>query len=250
MTLSATSGYLKKVPVAVFDFDGTVLDGQSSVSLVLELIRRRIMKVRSALPVAWWGVRYKLHLPHEQYEVRQKVFSHLARLTTEEVDALVEELYRDLLAPMMREQAIELIERYKAHGVKVFIVSASFEPIIARVADALGVEQISTRMEIKNGRYTAKLAGAPVEGTEKPLQFFARADELYGEDGWRLVAAYGDHHTDIPLLEEAEHAYAVDPDMMLHRAAVDNGWPELKWTKHLTSEQLDRVCPGRRSIFL
>ncbi|MDY2626519.1 MAG: HAD-IB family hydrolase [Coriobacteriales bacterium] len=228
-----------KVPIAVFDFDGTIIDGQSSVALVLLLIRKRLMSLPEAVPVGWWGLRYKLHLPHEQYEVRSRVFEKLLPLTVDEVDRLCDELYRKKLVPEMREQAVNIIERYKSHGVEVLIVSASFESIISRVSRGLGVHQISTKMKVKDNHYTPELAAAPVEGYEKPHQLKEWANERYGEGGWRLVAAYGDHHTDIPLLSMAEHGYAVEPDWLLGQMAKSEGWTVLRWRRHVSESQRD-----------
>ena len=47
-----------KVRLAVFDFDGTSIDGNSPVMLVSHLARRRMIGKRITLRIALWGLRY------------------------------------------------------------------------------------------------------------------------------------------------------------------------------------------------
>ena len=50
--------------VAIFDFDGTIVDGQSGALFTTYLLRHGIMRLPRALHLGWWGLRYKLHLPY------------------------------------------------------------------------------------------------------------------------------------------------------------------------------------------
>ena len=51
--------------------------------------------------------------------------------------------------------------------------------------------------------------------------------------GYDLENSYGysDSVTDVPMLEAVGHAYAVNPDRELRRAAAAHGWPVLVFTK-------------------
>ena len=53
---------------------------------------------------------------------------------------------------------------------------------------------------------------------------------LRGEGRWEVAFAYGDHHSDVPMLQMAvEQAYAVSPDNALEREAKQRGWTVLDW---------------------
>jgi phosphoserine phosphatase len=41
--------------------------------------------------------------------------------------------------------------------------------------------------------------------------------------------AYGDHHSDVPMLEMAQHPVAVTPDSTLTREARRNEWQIAHW---------------------
>jgi HAD superfamily hydrolase (TIGR01490 family) len=231
--------------VAVFDLDGTILDGQSSVGLVLFLIHKGTMKIYEAFPVAWWGLRYKLHLPHGQEAVRKRIFRCLAHRSVEEVDKIVDSLYSTYIAPRIRSAALDAIDEYHRRGIDVWVVSASFEPIVRRTASGLGLDgQVSTRMAVVDGCYTGELACCPVEGVEKLVQFTQHVDERYGLGGWEMTAAYGDHLSDVPLLMSAHERYAVDPDFVLAYTVQRHGWDLLQWREHVSPEQLKRIDPS------
>ena len=56
-----TSDSIKKI--AVFDFDGTVISGQSGLLFSAYLLRRHLSSIARTLKLVWWGARYKLDLP-------------------------------------------------------------------------------------------------------------------------------------------------------------------------------------------
>jgi phosphoserine phosphatase len=86
-------------------------------------------------------------------------------------------------------------------------------------------------MEVKDGYYTGNVEGSPPEGEQKVVQLAAWADGQYGVNGWELVAAYGDHRSDEPLLRSALCAVAVNPDAGLERIAKREGWRVVDWSK-------------------
>ena len=57
--------------VAVFDFDGTLIDGQSGTLFTRYLRSNGMMSPGSFVRLAWWGIRYKLHFPFKQEEARE-----------------------------------------------------------------------------------------------------------------------------------------------------------------------------------
>ena len=62
------------VRLAVFDFDGTSLDGSSTVHLVLDLLSKRKISLLTGIQTGLWGGAYKFHLPQNESWVRSKVW--------------------------------------------------------------------------------------------------------------------------------------------------------------------------------
>lgn len=217
--------------VAVFDFDGTSIDGQSGSLLTRYLFRNKIMSARRLARLIWWGIRYKLHLPYRQPESRELVFGALAGRSAAEVDDIMARFHDEVLAPLYRPRAIEEVGRCHERGLTVLLVSATFEPIAELGARTMGADGFAaTRMERdSSGGYTGSVDGPVVAGAEKYRAVARWCDERFGPGAWSLEAAYGDHHTDADLLARARRPYAVCPGKTLAVAARRNGWPILDW---------------------
>ena len=219
--------------VVVFDFDGTVISGQSGSLISLYLFRHGLMRARYAARLVWWGVRYTLHLPYRQGEARELVFDALDGFEADDVDQLMCDFYDEVIAPRYRMPAIAEIRRRKAEGCVVIFASATFDTISDRAAELLGVDgAVGTKMaRDASGNYTGQVDGAVIAGAEKYPAVARWCDEHLGPGTWRLVGAYGDHHTDEDLLARADEPYAVSPDRTLRHYARRHGWAILDW-KH------------------
>ncbi len=107
-----------------------------------------------------------------------------------------------------------------------------------------------------NGNYTRRVDGECVEKRRKVRAITKWANEKYGAGNWELSCAFGDHHSDIPMLSRAADAFAITPDSTLSRTARENDWHALDWNckgRNSASEPLGsrfrrgvRVC--RRSL--
>lgn len=217
--------------VAVFDFDGTSIDGQSGALFTTYLFRNRLMSPARLARLAWWGIRYKLHLPYRQGEARELVFGALSEMTNDEVDAVMRRFYAEVLAPRYRPQAVEEVRLRKAEGCVTLLVSATFEAIAAAAAAAMGMTAaIATRMKRDaNGNYTGEVDGPVIAGIEKYRAVERWCNESLGAGCWELTWAYADHHTDKDLLARAKNPRAVCPGKTLRPVAKREGWIICDW---------------------
>lgn len=221
----------QKRRVAVFDFDGTCIGGQSGALFTTYLLLSRRMSLVRALRLGLWGARYKLHLPHRQDEARELVFGALRELSAAEVDDLMVRFHDEVLAPRYRPRALEEIARRREEGCVTLLVSATFD-VIAQVAGrSLGTDgTVATKMaRDASGHYTGCVDGRVVAGEEKYLATSRWCNEHIGEGAWELAYAYGDHHTDAPLLSRAQEGFAVCPGKTMVVSARRHGWKILDW---------------------
>ena len=221
----------QKKRVAVFDFDGTVIDGQSGWLISLYLNRKDLVSFSRAARLVWWGIRYKFGLPHREEEARELVLGAISDKSPEEVDQIMLDFHDEVLLPLYRDQAVEEIKRRNEEGCITLLLSATFQQIADRAAECLSMTgAVATELErAEDGSYTGRVKGEVVEGDYKPVAAARWADEHCGKGSWTLAYAYGDHKSDAKLLEQAEVAYAVCPKKKLVPLARRAGWTILEW---------------------
>lgn len=219
--------------IAAFDFDGTSIRGNSPVLLVRHLQKNGMLGKRVLAKILSWAVAYKLRLPQNEAWVRGLVFTAFAGRDKAEVDMYLRDFYDEVIGGQsrFRPQADAAMRGLRDRGVEVLVVSATFEPIIERAQELHPFDGfIATKMAVDDqGRYTTRVDGPCVEGVEKVKAVRAYADARYGAGNWELVEAYGDHHSDAPLLASASKGFAVTPDNPLARQARRRGWAILDW---------------------
>lgn len=222
---------MEQAVIAAFDLDGTLLRGQSGTLIVNYLWRRHLISLGTALACAWWGVRYKLHLPLRQNEVRERIYRALDHLSTRQIHDIMEDFHTRIMVPRYRPAGIAELRRYEEEGVHVALVSATFNQIAQAAMEYLGCDvALATVMERDaQGHFTGAVDGEVTEGPEKVVRIETWADDAFGVGGWSLGYAYGDHYSDVPLLSAAGHGYAVNPGPTLKREAERRGWPILEW---------------------
>ena len=217
--------------IAVFDFDGTCISGNSPVLLVKYLLRKGKLRPSVFARILVWGIAYKMLLPQNEAWVRSLVFSSFEGMPKAEADAEMYAFYDDWIVSRIRPKALAVMQEHIDAGRDVWIVSATFDPIIVRAHRDIPYDHhVATEMKVDpQGRYTREVEGRPVEGAEKLRRIEACANEVYGAGNWKLAYAYGDHYSDSPLLAAAEHPSAVTPGPTLQRLAEKEGWNVLDW---------------------
>ena len=217
--------------VAVFDFDGTIVDGQSGALFTTYLLRHGMMKLPRALELGWWGLRYKMHLPYRQNEARELVFGALTDLDPATVDEVMCRFHDEVLLPRYRSRALAEVVRRREEGCVTLLVSATFQAMADAAARGMGMDAaVATLMEKDaQGRYTGRVQGKVIAGPEKYAAASAWCDSHLGVGNWELAYAYGDHHTDADLLSHAREAFAVCPGKTMRPIAKKMGWKILDW---------------------
>lgn len=217
--------------VAVFDFDGTVIDGQSGWLISLYLNKKNYVSFSRAAHLVWWGIRYKFGLPHREEEARELVLGAIADKSPEEVDQIMRDFHDEVLLPIYRKQAVNEIKKRNNEGCITLLLSATFQQIADRAAEHLSMAgAVATVMErAEDGSYTGRVQGEVIEGSTKPLAAARWANEHLGKNNWTLAFAYGDHKSDVPLLEMAEEPFAVSPKKKLLPVAKRKDWTILDW---------------------
>ena len=148
----------------------------------------------------------------------------LAGLTTQEVAGLQQRFMKDWVEPLILSAAEDLLNKHRALGDTLLIITATNTVVTRPIADRLGVRHlIGCEAECLNGVYTGRPAGIPSfqEGKITRLKEWLKTQRTQ----WDTTHFYSDSHNDLPLLMWVDHATAVDPDARLEAFATAQGWP-------------------------
>ncbi|GJM04133.1 MAG: haloacid dehalogenase [marine bacterium B5-7] len=127
------------------------------------------------------------------------------------------------IKPIILTKAIQLIDDHRQQGHELLIITATNRFITEPIAKAFNIDNlIACEPEISDGQYTGKVSGTPsyAEGKVTRLHEWLKNHEQSFDETW----FYSDSHNDIPLLNEVDHAIAVDADESLIAEAKKQNW--------------------------
>lgn len=129
------------------------------------------------------------------------------------------------------QQTVAALRQHQQEGTEPVFVSGSCIDILMPLATELGVKTLLTnRLEVEQGRFTGKLLPPQTIGAGKRqamVDFLEECDALACD-----CYAYGDHLSDLPLLETVGHPRVVAGNTDLVSVARHRGWPVLGTSAH------------------
>jgi len=217
---------------AFFDLDKTIIAKSSTLAFSRSFYQGGLINRRTVLRSAYAQFVYLVGgADHDQMErMRQYLSSMATGWDVQQVKDIVSETLHELIDPIIYDEAATLIEEHHVAGRDVVIVSTSGAEVVEPIGEMLGADRVvATRMVVdEDGRYSGEVdfyAYGPMKA--EAIRELARTE---GYDLSRCYA-YSDSATDIPMLAEVGHAYAVNPDRALRKEATARGWPVLVFTK-------------------
>ena len=224
---------LQQKPYAFFDFDGTLIKGDSIVRFCLYAYRKGLCSLRQLLHAGVMGVLYHCRFTSAE-KSKQAALAFLAGRPRREVDRIAKDFCLSELIPNLYPEGVEAIRRHRREGCEVWLVSASTVFYLQPLVRYLHLTRlIGTRMHVDGqGRYSGLIDGHNCRGVEKPL----RIEEVLSARGemvdYAASYAYGDTAGDIPMLMLCEHKMAVNPRRKLRRGLRGaDGVQTVRWGK-------------------
>ncbi len=182
--------------LAIFDFDGTILSGNSWH----EFFRSEIRRCPSRAPLLISGYVLRRLRWWSGERLRDFALRGLRGLTTAKVSALGEHLHAVRLAPQVRAAAFAEIGRRRAAGFLIVIATGTFDFVVAPFARAVRADMvIATSVAFKDGHCLGRVIGAETLGPAKAAALKVKA-EAHGPIDWDASCAYSDSMIDRPLL--------------------------------------------------
>jgi HAD superfamily hydrolase (TIGR01490 family) len=226
---------------AFFDLDRTLLRRSSTLALAGSFRERGVIGRGQLAKAAFWQLLFVARGASAE-AVRRAAEDGMLLLEgfpVEELQTLVAGAMEPVLKPLVYAEPLDLADRHRDRGERVYIVSAALQEIVDALAAELGFDgAIGSTCEIVDGVYTGRSSRAAHGGGKA-----AATRELAGREDIDLAisTAYSDSHTDLPFLEVVGNPVAVNPDRELRRTAVDRGWPILEFSELLVAAPRKRL---------
>ena len=212
---------------AFFDLDKTIIAGSSALAFSRPFRREGLISRRILLRSAYAQLLLLASGADEDTMdvLRRRLTAMCEGWEVAQVRSIVAETLHEVVEPMVYAEATRLIDRHRADGEEIVMLSASGQEVVEPIAALVGADRfLATRMAVSGGRYAGEIEFY-CYGEEK-----ARAARRIAEEqGYDLARcrAYSDSITDLPLLEAVGYPTAVNPDKALRRVAEERGWPVL-----------------------
>jgi len=219
------------VRVALFDLDGTLLPGDSDHAFGEFVVH---LGWADGAEFARRNDRYYADYQQGRLDIADYIDFITApwrERPLPEAEAASRRFIDEVIRPMLRPQALALIEEHRRAGDRLAIVTATNDFVTRPIARLLGVaDLIATELERDaHGRATGAIRGVPSFREGK----VARVEAWLGSLGASLDRCdrsvfYSDSTNDLPLLERVSDPVATNPAPALERLARERGWPVLR----------------------
>jgi HAD superfamily hydrolase (TIGR01490 family) len=211
---------------AFFDVDNTLMKGASLFHVARKMYERKAFTLSQAAGFAWKQFKFVMRGENMEdvHSVRDSALTLAAGITVEDIKALGEEVYDEMIESRIWPGTKALAEQHLRVGRKVWLVTATPIEVATVISTRLGLTgALGTVGEVDKGVYTGKLVGDILHGPAKAIavQLVADREGLDLDHCW----AYSDSANDIPLLTMVGHPVVINPDAKLRRHARENNWP-------------------------
>lgn len=148
-----------------------------------------------------------------------------------ELEAVQQRFIEEVIRPMLRPAALDLVRQHQEAGDLVAIVTATNEFVTRPIAEVFGVPELLAVELARDaeGRVTGHIHGVPTyQGGKvtRVAQWLAGQGSRWSD--FARVTVYSDSPNDLPLLEQATHPVATNPSPTLEAVARARGWRILR----------------------
>ena len=209
--------------LAIFDLDNTLLGGDSDHAWGEFIVERQLVD-----PEAYQAQNDRFFNDYLAGKLDIQVYLNfclqlLGEHDTAQLDAWHADFMADKIMPIILPKALSLIEKHRAAGDTLMIITATNRFITAPIARQLGIDVLlATECERDDNGYTGRSTDVPCfrEGKVTRLKRWLLENNRSLQDSY----FYSDSHNDLPLLSMVDHPIAVDPDETLKAHAHAHGW--------------------------
>lgn len=216
-------------PTAFFDFDGTLIEGDSILFWQRYYYARRpwmrVFQIANTAALALLAARVI-----NSHMLKRVFLWPLAFEKPETLETLARGFVRDELSTRWHGPVLARLWAHHRRGHRTVVISASATFYLNLLAPYFPPDclLLGTEMTWRGGflRFPG-YRGGNLRGANKIRRLRDLGFAAAGKGGF----AYSDHHHDIPLLEFVEHAHCIRPTRKMKVAADARGWRVWDWPR-------------------
>lgn len=213
---------------ALWDLDGTLIEGAVTGYLLRHLVQSGRVQKRRLLVMGGYNLLYKLNLLTPA-GIHRAAADLVVGWPIDEAQRVMEEVMARHVHRKVYAEAVERIRWHEAQGHVQAIITGGPEFAARLLAQKLGIAHVlGSRTPIRDGKIAPEFSPADLcfgEAKVARVREFARAQDVDLSRSY----AYSDSRSDLPLLREVGFAHAVNPQWLLERHAVREGIPVLRF---------------------
>jgi fatty acyl-CoA reductase len=237
---------------AFFDFDKTILAGDSQEMEFLSLFRQPNSWPTSKFPIKLiqMGLSDALAKHHlmDPKVTHGFIFDAYKGIPFSLLQSHAIQLYETAIKRKLFPAMIEQMKKHKARGHRIILLSASAEHLLQPFVDDVDVEIDAwrgTNLEIDNSGICTGQPDGPVMIGERKAEAAQEFGIRYGFD-LSDCYFYSDHHADLPALQIVGKPVAVNPTKNLYEVATESKWHilKIKLSKKIEEEEEEERKPN------
>lgn len=213
--------------IVVFDLDGTITRYDTYVRFLLYVIRQKPLKLVRLPLLSIDVLRHKLGSQSNTWLKKRFLRALLAGHDQETINAWAMSFSQQVVESGLYEDAIACVEQHQSSGVELVLLSASLDIYVQTMGEMLGFNHVICTRTTWNGNVLGnELDGGNCYGNIK----LERINQwLESRTNKTILAAYGDHESDFPMLKIAQQGIVVNPDEKLRLKAINNQLAHVNW---------------------
>jgi len=219
---------------AIFDLDGTLLDG----SILQGLIQHHRVHRTKRIPLYFYVASHMLIWPGLKLGLISEAWARarwtenmgwsMRGWTPAAAAQAFHWISEQYVQPRVDDDILARLRRHQQAGHRVILVSGTPSPLLDVIGQRFGIpETVGTPLTLRRGRYSGASESPACQGADKVTRLKMHLGDS-SDINWRESYAYADSHTDIPLLACFGHAVAVNPDHKLLQHATQHEWEVLR----------------------
>lgn len=214
--------------VAIFDFDGTIYEGETYQVLMNHLKKHptysdRYKRFMLAVLPRYIGAKFKVYPNSRMRAKSMEIYLNTFRdLTKTELLMYFEEVAQ-ILNENYNEQVVNKLKNHIDDGDYVMVVSGAYTQLLQCAFNDLQIDYIAgTNIPFTNENIDQSIPMYHIQGNRKNDEIHKH---LKGKDiDWSNSYAYADSYSDLSVLELVGNPVAVQPEEKLRDVAEERNW--------------------------